>query len=319
MLSEIGDYISSSEGFIQRGLLIGMEKIIIILVGITLALSSCHSHKAVTSGDGYSSDYTIVDQEYGTNTKATIKDDQRIIVTNALPNHSTGEFPNAGNPNTIQAQNRTYKLPLHPKYIGESQWVREPGVAINGVKFEPGTAEVVQCESGENYRVEGIQKLIDLGLDNNHAHVQPTGAYHYHGTPTGLVESEGSDKDLVHVGFAMDGFLIYYSRSGAYTPSYKLIDENREGTDCLYENPHTKMNIELEDTTPDGTYTPDWEYVKGLGDLDECNGVMIDDQYVYLITDDYPYIGRCLMGEYEEPRRGPRPEGGRPPRGPRGN
>ena len=298
-----------------------MRNLIVIFIGVALVLPSCHSHKAVSSGEGYSSDYTIVDQEYGTNTKVTIRDGQRIITTNALPNHATGVFPNAGNPNTIKAQNRTYKLPLVAKYTGESKWVRETGVAINGVKFEPGTAEVVQCESGENYRVEAIQKLIDLGLDNNHAHVQPTGAYHYHGTPTGVVERELTGKDLVHVGFAMDGFLIYYSRSGAYKPSYKIIDQNREGTDCVYENPHTKMNVELENTKPDGTYQPDWEYVKGLGDLDECNGIMLDGQYVYLITDDYPYIGRCLMGEYEEPKRGkgPRPGGGKPPRGSRPN
>ena len=38
-------------------------------------------------------------------------------------------------------------------------------------------------------------------------------------------------------------------------------------------------------------------------------------QYIYLVTDDYPYIGRCLMGEYEEPRRMGPPPGGRPPRG----
>lgn len=257
----------------------------------------------------YDLDYTIVDQQYGTHTNVSIQNDQRVIETNALPNHPTGTFPNPGNPNTIKAQNRTYRIPLVPVYTGKSKWVRETGVAINGVKYEPGTAEVVQCESGENYRVEAIQNLIDLGLDNNHAHVQPTGAYHYHGVPTGVVEGDASDKDLVHVGFAMDGFFIYYSRSGAYTSSYRLIDESREGSDCVYQNPHTDINLELEGTKPNGTYQPDWEYVKGLGDLDECNGVMLNGKYVYLITDDYPYIGRCLMGEYEEAQRGkgPRP------------
>jgi len=220
-----------------------MKEMIMSLLVITMIMSSCHSHKnnvTVQQSDDkdYSGYYTIRDVEYGTKTTMTIEDNMRIMVTNALPNHSTGNFPNEGNPNSISAQNRTYKFPLYPKNTGESRWVRQPGVAINGVKFEPETAEVVRCESGENYRVEAMQTLINLGLDFNHAHVQPTGAYHYHGIPTGIVNSTDSEDDLVHIGFAMDGFLIYYSKSGRYKPSYRMIDEAREGTDCIYENPH---------------------------------------------------------------------------------
>jgi len=64
------------------------------------------------------------------------------------------------------------------------------------------------------------------------------------------------------------------------------------------------------------TFKPDWEYVKGLGDLNECNGVMIDGKYVYLVTDEYPYVGRCLMGEFKEERP---PHGPRPPHRRRGD
>ena len=63
------------------------------------------------------------------------------------------------------------RFPIKPNYKGQPTWVREPGVALNGVKFEPGTAEVVVCETGENYRVEAFQDVIDLGLDFNNAHV----------------------------------------------------------------------------------------------------------------------------------------------------
>ena len=105
------------------------------------------------------------------------------------------------------------------------------------MKFEPGTAEVVICDTGENYRVEAFQDLINLGLDFNNAHVQPTGAYHYHGTPTSVIEDLDTGEDLVHIGFAKDGFPIYFSKSEAYKPSYTLIDSNREGEDCTYTNP----------------------------------------------------------------------------------
>lgn len=298
-----------------------MIKNIFYLLVVVLFFVCCHTHKPSKSiiqlgEDGYFGSYVIQDADFGTSTTVSIKGNQRIISTNALPNHPTGTFPNEGNPNKIKAQNRTYKLPLNPYYTGKSKWVRETGVAINGVKFEPGTAEVVQCESGENYRVEAFQSIIDLGLDDNHAHVQPTGAYHYHGTPMGIVKADDSASDLVHIGFALDGFPIYYSKSGKYNPSFRLIDETREGTDCVYENPHQRKEFDIQNSKADGTFVADWEYVKGLGDLDECNGIMLNDSYLYLITDEYPYIGRCLMGEFEEQRlpRGPRPaRGGRRP------
>lgn len=297
-----------------------MKKYALLLALITIAFFSCHSHKQnvhveQSSGDGFIGNYTIQDAEYGTKTTVTLKGDTRVITTNAVPNHATGTFPNPGNPNAISAQNRTYKLPLEPKYTGKIKRAREVGVAINGVKFEPGTAEVVDCETGEIYRIEAIQTMFDLGLDYNHAHVQPTGAYHYHGAPTGLVNDSDSEEDLVHIGFAMDGFLIYYSKSGKYKPSYKLNGDIREGSDCAYTNPHHHQDVVIQNTDPDGTFTPDWEYISGLGDLDECNGMMMDGEYVYLVTDEYPFIGRCLMGEFEE-ERGPR--GPRPPRGGRG-
>lgn len=296
-----------------------MRKYILFLAAVFIFFS-CHTHKQNESvihleEDGYFGNYTIQDSNFGTKTTMKIEGDFRIMKTNALPNHSTGSFPNQGNPNRISAQNKTYKLPLNPKYTGKSKWVRETGVAINGVKFEPGTAEVIQCASGENYRVEAQQSMFDLGLDGNHAHVQPTGAYHYHGTPTGIVNGSNLNEDLVHVGFALDGFPMYYSKSGKYKPSFRMIDDAREGTDCVYENPHQRKEIVLQDSEPDGTFTPDWEYVAGLGELDECNGIIMEGEYIYLVTDEYPYVGRCLMGEFEEQRR---PRGPRPPRGRRG-
>ncbi|MFT4566981.1 MAG: hypothetical protein ACI9FN_001943 [Saprospiraceae bacterium] len=253
-------------------------------------------------------DYKMDNTEFGTKTIVSIKKGKRIIQTNALPNHPTGSFPNPGNPNSIKAQKVKYILPLNPKLSGESKWAREPGVALNGVKFEPETAERFICETGEVYRIEAFQELVDLGLDFNHAHVQPTGAYHYHGVPVGLVESLDTEEDVVLVGFAKDGFPIYYSQSGRYKPSFQLIEDLRRGDACSYRNPKQGMNKELKDTKPDGTFVSDWDYVAGLGELDECNGIDIDGRYGYFVTDEYPYISRCLKGEFKEDRpKGPPP------------
>ena len=266
-----------------------------------------HSHDTdhtFKTTNNYYGNYELEDTTYGTKTKVTVNGDTRVMVTNSLPNHETGIFPNQGNPNTIAAQNITYKFPVTPKYTGKAQWMREPGIALNGIKFEPQTAEVVVCDTGENYRVEAIQDVIDLGLDFNHAHVQPTGAYHYHGTPTSIISKFDIGQDLVHIGFAHDGFPMYYSKSGQYKPSFKLLDGTREGEDCTYDNPHQHMDIAVGGHH-DGTYGSDYEYVAGYGDLDECNGITVDGKYMYLVTNEFPYVGRCVMGEVKSQEQGP--------------
>ncbi|MGJ8593431.1 MAG: YHYH protein [Aquaticitalea sp.] len=303
------------------------NKILTIL--LSLVLLSCNGGKHVNSHshDGisyhthddehqtnepidYFGNYTIEDAHYGTKTIVTVSGNTRTMVTNAIPNHKTGSFPNPGNPNTISEQNRTYTFPVNPKKTGKAQWIREPGIALNGIKFEPGTAEVVECETGENYRVEALQDVIDMGLDFNHAHVQPTGAYHYHGTPTSVIEEFDSGEDLVHIGFAHDGFPMYYSKSGKYKPSYKALAGNREGENCVYENPGQHIDVSVGGHH-DGTFTSDFEYVSGSGDLDECNGITIDGNYMYLVTAEFPYISRCVMGEVpQEEQRQVGMEGG---------
>ena len=92
---------------------------------------------------------------------------------------------------------------------------------------------------------------------------------------------------------------MYYSKSGAYASSYALSQAPRTGTACGYSSPH--QTIESHDLTgslPDGSYVSDWEYVEGLGDLDECNGTEVNGEYAYIVGKAYPYVSRCLMGEF---------------------
>jgi hypothetical protein len=270
------------------------------------AFTNSEKLRIPTNYPNFFESYTLKDKSFGTETEVMFKGDQRIMTTNGLPNHKTGDFPNAGNPNRISAQQLSYTFPLTPVFTGKARWAREPGVAVNGIKFEPETAETFICEDGERYRVEAVQDLVDIGLDFNYAHVQPTGAYHYHGVPSGLVEQLDRGEDMILIGFAHDGFPMYYSKSGAYTSSYRLKSETRTGEACSYRSPRTSMQKSFMDTKPDGTFVSDWEYEEGKGDLDECNGIRIDGEYRYFVTLEYPYVGRCLMGEFEEshPKRG---------------
>ena len=124
----------------------------------------------------------------------TISAAERVITANGLPDHEPGAFPNSHNPNTISAQSYAFRVPLKPQTNatargGRGAWF---GVALNGVPFEPGTAEFWNGDS--EWVMEAKSGFINLGLDANNAHVQPTGAYHYHGLPTGLTARLGGDE-----------------------------------------------------------------------------------------------------------------------------
>ena len=209
------------------------------------------------------------------NTSISTDDTYRYIVSNGLPNHETGEFPNSCNPNTISAQNHSFRVVLDPIYEETATPVKRPGIALNGVVIEPGTAE-----RNGSWSYEAFQDVLDLGLDFNNAHVQPTGNYHYHGAPIGLIELLDDGSDLVQVAWAADGHPMYYSLSGAYESGYQLKTGTRPDIGGTY----------------DGTYTQDFEYNEALGDLDDCNGKTIDGTYSYIVTDSFPYYPRCMHG-----------------------
>jgi hypothetical protein len=272
------------------------------------------SQEVTESSSNYLSNYTLLDTEFGTEVTVNVTNGIRTIVSNSLPNHITGDFPNSGNPNSISAQSKSWSFPATGTSTGVGVTAREPGVALNGVKFEPGTAETVTCQSGERYAVEGLQDVYDLGMDVNNAHVQPSGEYHYHGISEFLVDAFDDDADLVLVGFAADGFLIYYSKSNAYKSGYKLSEELRSGTSCVMSLTRGGSNaFDLDGTAPDGTYTSDWVLSPRSGSLDKCNGGMISGEYAYLITSSFPFISRCLMGEFTE-KAGPNGPAGGPSR-----
>ena len=57
------------------------------------------------------------------------------------------------------------------------------------------------------------------------------------------------------MGFAADGFLIHYSKSGAYESGYVLKNTPRTGTGCVATGPAGGTTVSIDGTVPDGTYT----------------------------------------------------------------
>src|SRR5690606_17817982 len=124
------------------------------------------------------------DATTGTQIEVTVTASPRTIRANGLPNHTTGEFPNAGNPNRISPQTYVFHLPRYGTRADHATPLVLPqpfGIAVNGVLFDPLAAEWYRGDPASGWTLEAIGPGASLGLDDNNAHVQPTGAYHYHG------------------------------------------------------------------------------------------------------------------------------------------
>ena len=218
---------------------------------------------------------------------------ERLIVANGIPDHSIGEFPNPGNPHEISAQSYQFRIPTSPTLTGsvtKLQMNYNFGIAVNGVPFDPGAAEWFEEKRGSKWQYEALSGAVALGVDENHAHVQPTGAYHYHGLPTGLMEKLNLRKGTPSpvIGWAADGFPIYamYDEYGEEVKSsYRVKHGNRPSGQG---NPGGRY---------DGTFVADYEYVQSLSDLDECNGKKLTNgEYAYFLTRSFPVIPRCFKG-----------------------
>lgn len=261
-------------------------------------------------------------QVSGNQVSITIRGATRYITSNGIPDHPVGRFPNSGNPNRISAQNHQFQMPVHPRKGHSPRQARGmlSGVGLNGVPFDPGAAEFWQGDRSSGWQYEPLGGAISLGLDRNHGHVQPTGAYHYHGLPIGLMQSLGwsGSKASPLIGYAPDGFPIYAitaevnGRIVEMTSSYRLKSGRRPrgaGPSGSY----------------DGTFVQDYEYIRGAGYLDEANGAFVKTAeypggtYAYFLTQSFPVIPRMFFGTLDSSfsKRGGGPGGGqRRPRRP---
>lgn len=254
----------------------------------------------------------------------------RVIESNGIPDHETGRFPNRDNPNSIREQDYHFTMPLEPIVNPDPQELNHLlfGVALNGVPFDPMTAEFYRRDPRTGWNYEALGGAVDLGLDEHHGHVQPNGAYHYHGLPTGLFERlSGGEKEMTLIGWAADGFPIY--------GIYGYHDPNDAGTAVVEVKSSYRLlegKRESDGPTPrgeyDGSFVQDYEYAPGSGDLDECNGrfgvtpEFPNGTYHYILTIDFPFIPRLFRGDPDPSfahQQGPgtgMPGGGPPPGGP---
>lgn len=227
----------------------------------------------------------------------------RLIQSNGWPDHAPGDFPRRGNPNTATPQSYTFRVPLKPQPAESPSHMRGWwGVAVNGVPFEPGTGETWNNDPRSGWRYEAATGFLNLGLDEHNAHVQPTGSYHYHALPTGLVERLGGDgKQMLLIGWAADGYPLYTSWAHSDAADAKSALRKVKSSYRLKQGARP-----AQEGGPggnyDGRFTQDFEYVKGAGDLDEFNGrtgvtpEFPEGTYYYCVTSEFPFLPRQWHG-----------------------
>ena len=234
----------------------------------------------------------------------------RTLAANGLPDHVTGTFPNSDNPSAIKSVTVSANYTLAPAIASSTGTAATVvGHALNGVKFDPNTNAT--CDStGSNCSLNGQvgpwsieamgQTSFKLGLDSSNAHVQPTGEYHYHGMPEAMLTKMAKGQAMTLIGWAIDGFPVYarygYTSASDATSAIKVM----KGSYRTLATPGSGRPSTSQ--YPMGTFKQDWEYVAGLGDLDECNGrtgvtpEFPNGIYHYYVTDTYPYFQRCVKG-----------------------
>ncbi len=252
-----------------------------------------------------------------------LENGERNIYSNGFPDHDY-----CYNPNNIPSQTHNhFRVDLNPVLSNQitnivnnnGRPARHYGVALNGVLLSPapGTPFIYTNQLTGEFNWDWVYEpttnqgngMDQVSLDCATAHTSPAG-YHYHGEMFEHLEtlqpgltSATSLPDLVQVGWAADGFPIIYKfgldASGVtieLQPSYQLKSGERPGN-----------GIEAPCGPYTGKYTNDYEYVDGSGDLDECNGIentiSLDTalgaetfDYYYVVTSEFPQIGRCLKG-----------------------
>lgn len=235
--------------------------------------------------------------------KIEVRQPYRYITSNGIPDHATGQFPNRGNPNTISAQDYHFKVPLNPTPGQGQSRGYDFGVAVNGVPFDPGTAELWNGDMRWHY--EALSGMMvsrgSLGVDANLAHVQPNGAYHYHGLPMGLLEKLNYRSKMVLAGYAADGYPIY----GPYC--YSTANDSRSALKKMKSSYRLKSGTRIGGSDGpggayDGSFAQDYEFVQGAGDLDQYNGrtgvipEYPSGTFYYVLTENWPFVPRQFRG-----------------------
>ena len=222
-------------------------------------------------------------------------DTRFYVKTNSIPDHGFARNPGVY---SVKAQDFTFEISRTPvEAINKvTTPMGEIGVAVNGVVFHNPKAMQTETRGGIDYTINAVVAGDRLDIDDGSGHPQEDGVYHYHADPS-LMYTKDATAHSPLLGYALDGYPIY----GPYGWDTQTGRSNPRVMKSSYQ---LKTTIRADGSDHDGTYVEDYEYVAGLGDLDEYNGRTCNTPdypngtYAYFVTVDptdttkpvYPYI-----------------------------
>lgn len=280
-------------------------------VDISYAIFSERDADCATYDNTYSSSVTDETLGLGFEGAVMISSDTNncIISANSIPNHDFNDS-SASFANPVAEVSTSFQVARAPAVAGVSTALTQStynGVMLNGVVldilsagcYKPNGAGAdasgnvkIGCNTNSSWLLDPMSPTNSFGADMHSAHTQPNGLYHYHANPNAMFDDNPGPAGSPVIGFAADGFPIYGSYfldqdTGAVRKAesgYTLIPGSRGVTSTT--NPGGLH---------DGTYNDDWQYTDA-GDLDECNGMTVDNQYGYYVTATYPWVIKCFSG-----------------------
>lgn len=262
------------------------------------------------------------------NVSIEVSNDTCTLTSNNIPNHNFDDGKSAFANKTSEV-NQSFTISRHPSKASHQTQIGHHiynGVMLNGVPidilsascYSPNSRQAnrygnipIGCLEDANWMVDPLGPNGNLGADSHNAHTQPNGSYHYHGNPNALFDDKPGPNGSPVIGFAADGFPIY----GSYFYDEKMgkVRKAQAGY-TLKKGSRPSKSSTNPGGTYDGTYVQDWEFTNA-GDLDECNGMTVNGQYGYYVTDAYPWIINCFSGTPDDSFQKEMTQGGMPGQG----
>jgi hypothetical protein len=224
-----------------------------------LMFIACSKNKSSTTTTSTDTSLPAVFKKF--NSGVTISTDGTYITikSNGIPDHKSCYFATTDaryeayngsnvnfsiNPNRIEEQSLTFKIPLNPAAASTKQAtpLGPIGVSVNGVPLfnqyaGPGTPLTTEINSFDQYN----------------GHPQQTGQYHYHVEPLYITSLKGKDG---LIGFLLDGYPVYGPLENGLTLTSANLDAYHGHTGVTADYPNGIYHYHI---------TADAPYINGNG------------------------------------------------------
>lgn len=283
-------------------------------VDIANAIFDQRSGDCADYADNYTASVLDLSRSIGFDLAMTVSvtDAACTLESNNIPNHDFNDA-SAGFATVVAEVNQLFSIPRSPTPAATATALSQQtydGVMLNGVPIDLLSAGcyrpddpmadadgnvAIGCNVNDAWLLDPLGVAHRFGADEHNAHTQPNGSYHYHGNPMAMFDDNPGPEGSPVIGFAADGYPIY----GSY-----FLDPNSGAVRKALSGYSLREGSRPSSATDpggnyDGTYVDDWEFTDA-GDLDACNGMSVNGQYGYYVTDSYPWILNCHSGVLDD-------------------